>query len=56
MPNTNDKCEGSGNYRSQCIDRVEQQYTVGETFQACPKCKADVEWVLMPSRRWPMVV
>lgn len=51
MPATGQKCETTGKYRAQCIDRTEQQYLEGEIFQKCPKCTEDVEWVLLPSTR-----
>ena len=51
MPNSQEKCEETGKYRAQCIDRTEQEYREGETFQRCPGCRHDVEWFLLPAPR-----
>ena len=48
MPNTGEKCSQKGPYRAQCIHRTEQDYQVGETFQPCPECEKDVEWIKLP--------
>ena len=43
-PQTNQTCPQTGNYMTDCNDKVVQAFTAGDTFPPCPSCSQNVNW------------